>query len=157
MEWLALWEAGSGPRLMALHGHRFGPNQRAAETEYLAQQLGGLVPDTGMWAAPARARSTFDPTAAGALSGGSFTVISNFDNVAPVTVGVTSTAYDTKCANAAPISPGLSSWMKWIPGTVTSCWFFQVRQKARDRPISIEPGSAEMNSFGSSVLASQAP
>ncbi len=31
-------------------------------------------------------------------------------------------------AMAAPISSGESSWMKWLPGTVTSDWFGQRRQ-----------------------------
>jgi len=40
---------------------------------------------------------------------------------------------------AAPIKSGESSWMKWIPGTVTSCWFGQRRQKSRMRPTICAP------------------
>src|SRR5687768_7496685 len=38
---------------------------------------------------------------------------------------------DTNSATARPISAGESSWMKWLPGTVTSRWLGHVRQKSR--------------------------
>jgi hypothetical protein len=47
---------------------------------------------------------------------------------------------------ASAISLGESSWMKWLPFTVTSCWFFQLRQKSRWAPVKIAPGSALMKS-----------
>lgn len=34
-------------------------------------------------------------------------------------------------ATAAPISSGESSWMKWLPRTVTSIWCGQLRQNSR--------------------------
>jgi hypothetical protein len=33
--------------------------------------------------------------------------------------------------SALPISSGESSWMKWLPGTVTSVTLGQLRQKSR--------------------------
>jgi hypothetical protein len=43
--------------------------------------------------------------------------------------------------------------MKWMPGTVTSAWSGQVRQKSRTAPVRMLPGSALMNSLGSSDRA----
>src|SRR3546814_2326469 len=54
----------------------------------------------------------------------------------------------TNAAIAAPISSGLSPWMKWAPATVISVWFGHVRQKSRIRPVVKDPGSALMKSFG---------
>src|SRR3546814_3288537 len=54
----------------------------------------------------------------------------------------------TNAAIAAPISSGLSSWMKWAPATVISVWFGHVRQKSRIRPVVKDPGSALMKRFG---------
>src|SRR3546814_4331074 len=54
----------------------------------------------------------------------------------------------TNAAIAAPISSGLSSWMKWAPATVISVWFGHVRQKSRIRPVVQDPGSALMTSLG---------
>jgi Nucleotidyl transferase AbiEii toxin, Type IV TA system len=48
---------------------------------------------------------------------------------------------------ALPIAGPESSCTKWTPGTVTSVWFAQVRQKSRDGPERTMPGSALMNSF----------
>jgi hypothetical protein len=50
---------------------------------------------------------------------------------------------------ARPISAPESSWMKWMPGTVTSAWSGQVRQKSRTAPVRMLPGWALMNSLGS--------
>ena len=58
--------------------------------------------------------------------------------------------------NLVPISSGLSSWTRWRPFTVTSVWFGQARQSSRCRPTRIDPGSALIKSFGTSVSASQA-
>src|SRR5262244_809066 len=63
----------------------------------------------------------------------------------------------TKSATAWPISWGLSCCRKWRPFTVTSVWFNQARQSSRCLPTRIEPGSALMNSLGTSAEASQAP
>src|SRR5258705_8768867 len=57
-------------------------------------------------------------------------------------------------ATARPIAGPESSWMKWEPGTVTSAWFFQVRQNSLTAPIRMAPGSALTNSFGMSRPAS---
>jgi hypothetical protein len=58
-------------------------------------------------------------------------------------------------AIARPISSGESSWRKWFPRTRISLWFGQLRQNSRCAPIRIAPGSASMNSFGTSLCASQ--
>ena len=57
---------------------------------------------------------------------------------------------------ARPISSGESSWMKWLPRTVTSVWFFQPRQNSRGGPTRMAPGSALTKSFGVSHPESQA-
>src|SRR6266403_2984198 len=57
-------------------------------------------------------------------------------------------------ATARPIAGPESSWMKCEPGTVTSFWFFQLRQNSLTAPIRMAPGSALMNSFGMSRPAS---
>src|SRR6184192_2052123 len=57
-------------------------------------------------------------------------------------------------ATARPIAGPESSWMKCEPGTVTSVWFFQPRQKSLTAPIRMAPGSALTNNFGMSVSAS---
>lgn len=49
---------------------------------------------------------------------------------------------------ARPMLAPESSWMKWMPGTVTSAWSGQVRQKSRTAPVKMLPGSALMNSLG---------
>ncbi|MFY9934524.1 MAG: hypothetical protein WAK82_41615, partial [Streptosporangiaceae bacterium] len=49
---------------------------------------------------------------------------------------------------ATPISSGESSWMKWMPATVTSVWSGQARQNSRWRPVRMAPGSAFTNSLG---------
>src|SRR5271170_417587 len=59
-----------------------------------------------------------------------------------------------QCAIARPIAGPESSWMKCTPGTVTSAWFFQLRQNSRTAPIRIAPGSAFTNSFGNSLPGS---
>jgi N-formylglutamate deformylase len=56
-----------------------------------------------------------------------------------------------QAASAAPISAGESSCRKCSPGTVTSSWFGQLRQKARFSPVRKAPGSALTNSFGNVV------
>src|ERR1700744_2010679 len=53
-------------------------------------------------------------------------------------------------ATALPISEPESSWIKCEPLTVTSRWFFQLRQNSLISPIRIAPGSAFTNSFGRS-------
>ena len=63
---------------------------------------------------------TFNPTVAGSLSGQSFSVVSNFDNVAPVTVGVIGAAY----ALASPtvgssLSPGFNFGVVQVGQTYT--------------------------------------
>ena len=58
---------------------------------------------------------------------------------------------------AWPISGPESSWLKWMPGAVTSAWSGQVRQKSQTRPAKMLPGSVLTNSFGSpGAEASQA-
>lgn len=58
---------------------------------------------------------------------------------------------------AWPIWGPESSWMKWMPGTVTSAWSGQVRQDSWTGPAKMLPGSALTNSFGSlGAEASQA-
>jgi hypothetical protein len=59
------------------------------------------------------------------------------------------------CAIARPISSGESSCTKWLPATVTSVWFGQLRQNSRCAPVRIAPGSAFTNSFGIGECASQ--
>src|SRR3546814_7737842 len=61
----------------------------------------------------------------------------------------------TNAAIAAPISSGLSSWMKWAPATVISVWFGHVRQKSRIRPVVKDHGSALLKSFGIGLSLSQ--
>jgi len=56
---------------------------------------------------------------------------------------------------AVPISSGLSSWMYWIPLTVVSVRWGQVLMSSRMRPRTMKPGSALMNSLGTSLSASQ--
>src|ERR1700730_642699 len=56
-------------------------------------------------------------------------------------------------ATARPIAGPESSWMKCDPRTVTSVWFFQLRQKSLGVPIRMAPGSALTNSFGRSFSA----
>src|SRR5450755_2754163 len=56
-------------------------------------------------------------------------------------------------ATARPMAGPESSWMKCEPGTVTSVWFFQLRQDSRGAPIKIAPGSALTNSLGMSHCA----
>jgi hypothetical protein len=51
------------------------------------------------------------------------------------------TAQTTHEIRAAPISLTLSSWMKWMPFTVSSVWFGHVRQNSRSLPLSRAPGS----------------
>jgi hypothetical protein len=63
----------------------------------------------------------------------------------------------TNDASAAPISSGLSSWRKCIPGAVTSVWLGQVRRNSRTRPVTVEPGSPLMNSLGPSLCDGHAP
>src|SRR5579871_5959815 len=58
-------------------------------------------------------------------------------------------------AMALPIAGPESSWMKCEPGTVTSRWFFQLRQNSRTGPTRIAPGSALTNSLGRSLWAIQ--
>ena len=55
---------------------------------------------------------------------------------------------------ALPISSGESSWGKWLPATVTSRWFGQLRQNSRCGPTRMAPGSQLTNSFGTSLEAS---
>jgi len=63
----------------------------------------------------------------------------------------------SQAAMARPISAPESSWRKWMPGTVTSAWSGQVRQKFRTAPVRMLPGSALTNSLGSlGAEASQA-
>jgi hypothetical protein len=50
-----------------------------------------------------------------------------------------------------PIKPGESSWMKWMPGTVTSVWLGSARHQPRLRPTNTAPGSALTNSWGRSL------
>src|SRR5262249_45751427 len=59
-------------------------------------------------------------------------------------------------ASACPIWPGESSWRKCRPGTVTSAWLGQRRQKARSS-ADMMPGSALMNSLGTGLEASHRP
>src|SRR6266487_3147396 len=59
-------------------------------------------------------------------------------------------------ASACPIWPGESSWRKCRPGTVTSAWLGQLRQKARSSAEMV-PGSAVMNSLGTGLAASHRP
>src|SRR5713226_9961971 len=58
-----------------------------------------------------------------------------------------------QAAIARPISGPASSWMKWLPATVISLWLGQARQNSRGAPVRIAPGSALMNSFGTSLWA----
>ena len=60
-------------------------------------------------------------------------------------------------ATARPISRGESSCTKWVPLTVTSFWFGQLRQNSRCGPVRITPGSALTNSLGMGLVDSQAP
>ena len=60
----------------------------------------------------------------------------------------------TNRATASPISRGESSWMKWVPFTVTSSWLGHRRQNSRCAPVRIVSGSALMKSLGSSLVAS---
>lgn len=59
-----------------------------------------------------------------------------------------------KAAMARPISAGESSCTRWLPRTVTSCWFGQRRQNSRCAPTRMEPGSALTKSLGSRLAAS---
>src|SRR5262249_27475628 len=61
----------------------------------------------------------------------------------------------TNAATAPPISAGESSWMKWLPFTVTSSWFGQRRQNSRCAPVRIVPGSALTKSLGTALSESQ--
>jgi hypothetical protein len=67
--------------------------------------------------------------------------------------------YDTSVsyqrAMVPPISWGESSWRKWLPFTVTSVWFGQLRQSWRCAPTRMTPGSALTKSFGTGATASQ--
>jgi hypothetical protein len=56
----------------------------------------------------------------------------------------------SQSATARPIAGLESSWMKCEPGTVTSAWFFQLRQNSRRTPVGMAPGSAWTNSFATS-------
>src|SRR6185503_683251 len=62
-----------------------------------------------------------------------------------------------KAAMARPISCGESSWMKWLPLTVTSSWRGQVRQNSRWGPVRMEPGSALTKSLGSGLFERKRP
>jgi hypothetical protein len=58
---------------------------------------------------------------------------------------------------AWPIWGPESSWMKWMPGTVTPAWSGPVRQNSPNGPARMLPGSALTNSLGSpGAEASQA-
>ena len=58
-----------------------------------------------------------------------------------------------QAAIACPISGPESSWMKWLPVTVTSVWLGQCRQNSRGAPVRIAPGVALTNNFGKSFCA----